>query len=105
MSLVEIINLLHRVGRVQVAIKGLGSTEITEADAVEILETLARILDYTLVDREERRELLELAEEINHPERQGYASVGEAVGSQERAADALATAVSQVLRTENPQEV
>jgi hypothetical protein len=99
MSLVEIINLLHRVGRVQVTIKGLGSTEITEADAVEILETLARILDYTLVDREERRELLELAEEIE--DGREYAPEFRLP----QTARALATAVNQVLRAENPQEV
>jgi hypothetical protein len=99
MSLVEIINLLHRVGRVQVAIRGLGSTEITEAEAVEVLETLARILDFTLVDREERRELLELAEEVEQKRGPGGTTNVAYAGI------ALATAVNQALRAENPQEV
>lgn len=38
------------------------------AEARQVLESLARIFDFTLVDRDERRGLLELVEEITeHP--------------------------------------
>lgn len=99
---IEIIDLTHRVGRIQIGIPGIVATEITEAEGVELLETLARILDYTLIDHVERRELLELATEIDSPPE--YASVGQAVSAQEDAAAALATAVLQSLRADDPQE-
>lgn len=60
---IEITDLTDRVGRIQVNLPGV-ATEITIPEAVEVLETLARILGYSLVDREERQSLVELADDI-----------------------------------------
>jgi hypothetical protein len=95
---IKIIDLTHRVGRVQVELPGV-ATEITIPEAVEALETLARILDFSLVDHVERQSLLELAEEVQAA--RGPYTIRDVA----QAGVALADAVSAALRVENPQEV
>src|SRR5690242_4699584 len=94
---VQIADLTHRVGRIQFTIEGLGSTEVTEADAAELLETLARILDYSLVDREERRSLHELANEVYAADGEAFASSADASIRFSKLAGALADAVKDTL--------
>lgn len=85
------------VGRVQVSLTGVGTTEITHSDAQEALEDLARILGFSLVDREERRSLTELVGEVRGLATKAYASAADASISFEKAGEALANAVADTL--------
>lgn len=71
---------------------------INRDEQVRLLETLARMLDYTLVDREERKSLLALTAEVD--QEGGHTGDGWV-----RLAEALAAAVSSALRFENDKEV
>lgn len=70
----------------------------------ELLEALARMHGMSLVDREERRSLLALAEEVDD-DPNDYSTGSEAWGAWQDRAEALASAVTSALRIEDPQEV
>lgn len=63
----------------------------------ELLEALARIHGMSLVDREERRSLLALAEEVDD-DPNDYSTGSEAWGAWQDRAEALASAVSSALK-------
>lgn len=74
------------------------SLYLDRSEAPQVLQDLARILGYTLVDREERASLVTLCQEIeNHPNDFKHGS--EAWAHWQGAAEALAAAVTSALRT------
>jgi predicted GNAT superfamily acetyltransferase len=78
---------------------------LSRADAVEALETLARVLGFTLLDHVERATLLELADEVAAVKGEAFASAAHASIRFEKVGEALATAVQHSLRADDPQEV
>lgn len=90
-----------RVGIKLTGLPGEVHTEISNNDAVAALEDLARILGYTLIDREERKSLQELVDEVDGHDDGSTPDTG---GWQNRA-EALSAAVSQALHFENDKEV
>lgn len=75
------------------------AVELTNDEAVEALEDLARILGYTLVDREERKSLLALTEEVDEDDNDYDLASTAWVIWQDRC-EALAAAVNQTLAAE-----
>ena len=72
---------------------------LSRADQRELLETLARIHGFSLIDHVERKSLLELANEVQ--EKRGPGGTTDVA----YAGIALANAVSHSLRADDPQEV
>lgn len=73
-------------------------------DQRELLEVLARIHDFTLIDREERKELQALVDEVDEDDNQ-YDNATQAWTSWQDRAEALASAVRSAMRFDLPGEV
>lgn len=99
---IQIVDLTERVGRIQVGIPGW-ATEISMADAQQAMEELAHILGFSVIDREERKSLLELAAEADDDDNE-YGSSSAAWTAWQDRCEALSSAVTQALLETPPVE-